>query len=62
MNAQLILAVINLIVKFGIPAVTAIVKQWEAEGKEITLEDIEALKTAEDIEKLKALLDAKNPK
>lgn len=57
MNAQLILAIINLVVKYGVPAVTAIVKQWEAEGKEITLEDIESLKTAEDIQKMKEILD-----
>lgn len=56
MNTQLVLTILELVLKYGLPAVQKIVEQWQAEGKEtITLADIEALKTSDDIKRVAEL-------
>lgn len=42
MNTQVILAIINLIVKYGVPAVKSVIETWQKDT--VTLEDVEALK------------------
>ena len=61
MNAYLTIffAVINIIAKYGPTVAEAIAKQWADEGKDVTLEDIEALKNSDDMETIKKILGAK---
>ena len=44
MNVQLVLAILSLAVRYGIPAVQKVVEEWSKDHEEITLEDIEKLK------------------
>ena len=55
----LIFTILGLISKYGPSVVEAIAKQWEDEGKEVTPEDILALKESDDMETIKAILGAK---
>lgn len=61
MNAYLTVffAVINIIAKYGPTVAEAIANQWKDEGKDVTLEDIEALKTSDAMETIKTILGAK---
>ena len=61
MNAYLTIffAVINIIAKYGPTVAEAIANQWKDEGKDVTLEDIEALKNSDDMETIKKILGAK---
>ena len=55
----LIFTILGLISKYGPSVVEAIAKQWEDEGKEVTPEDILALKESDDMETIKSILGAK---
>lgn len=43
MNVTVILAIVELIAKYGVPAVKAVLETWERD--EVTLEDVEALRS-----------------
>lgn len=51
-----IFTVLELIAKYGPNVVSAIAEQWKSEGKDVTLEDIEALTTSDDMELIKKIL------
>lgn len=55
----LIFAILGLISKYGPQVVEAIANQWKDEGKEVTPEDILALKESDDIKTIEAILGAK---
>lgn len=55
----LIFAILGLISKYGPTVVEAIANQWKDDGKDVTPEDILALKDSDDMETIKAILGAK---
>lgn len=56
---SLFITILGLVSKYGLPLMESIAKQWQTEGKNVTLEDIEGLKTSDEMAKMKAILDEK---